>query len=144
MRTVAHAEGLAANVRISTLWIFMDLALLLLLTLNDFDPNEGLKEMIRALPSQLIPEVLLGGAVVLLIPLVMALFSLATKDPRGRQVILAMGCVFTIFQFSGVAYALSRLAIAYAYLAVLQGAAFVAAVLIVWHAYKLPRGDIRG
>lgn len=131
--------NLALKIKISVLWIFIDFALLLLLTLNGLDPSGGLKQMIADFPSQLIPEVLLGGSVILLMPFVMALLSLTLNDSSNRRANIILGMIFVIFQFSGVAYALSRLAILYAYLALLQTAAFVASTLIVWYAYRWPK-----
>jgi hypothetical protein len=129
-------RSLTLKVRISTLWIFMDFALLLLLTLNSLDPSGGMKEMIASFPSQLVPEVLLGGAILILIPFVLAFLSLTMQDSSNRRANLILGLAFAVFQFSGVAYALTRLAIQYLYLLFLQTAAFVASVLIVWSAYR--------
>jgi len=133
-------SNLVLKVKISALWIFMDFALLLLLMLNAFDPTGGMKEMIASFPSQLAPLVLLGGAIILLVPFVIAFLSLTMKDPANRRANLILGSAFTVFQFSGVAYALSRLAVQYTYLLFLQTAAFVAPALIVWHAYRWRKG----
>src|SRR5690242_10825501 len=102
-------ENLAVRIKISVLWIIMDLAFLLLFALNSLDPNGGLKQMIGGLPSQQIPLALLGGATLLLIPLVMALLSLTLKDSSSRRANMILGLVFSIFQFIGVAYGLSQL-----------------------------------
>ena len=130
------ASNLVSKVKISVLWVFMDFALLLLLMLNGFDSSGGMREMIASFPSQLVPEVLLGGAVILLVPFVIAFLSLTMKDSTNRRVNVILGSAFTVFQFSGVAYGLSRLAIQSAYLLFLQTAAFVAPALIVWNAYR--------
>ncbi len=130
---------LALKIRISMLWVFMDFALLLLLTLNGFDPSGGIKEMIARFPSQLVPEVLLGGAIVLLIPFVVAFLFPTMKDSSNRRANIILGSIFAVFQFSGVAYALTRLAIQVAYLLFLQTAAFVAPALIAWYAYRWPK-----
>jgi len=127
---------LVLKVKISALWVFMDFALLLLLTLNGFDAGGGMKGMIASFPSDLAPVVLLGGAIILLIPFVIAFLSLTMKDSANRRANLILGSVFAVFQFSGLAYALSRLAVQYAYLLFLQTAAFVAPALIVWYAYR--------
>lgn len=132
-------DNLALKIKLSVLWIFIDFALLLLLTLNGLDPSGGLEQMLAGFPSQLIPEVLLGASAILLIPFVMALLSLTLNDSSNRRANIILGMIFVVFQFSGVAYALSRLAIAYAYLTLLQTAAFVASALIVWYAYRWPK-----
>jgi len=130
-------EGnLALKIKISMLWIFMDFALLLLPMLNGFDPSGGMREMIASFPSQLVPEVLLGGAIIMSVPFVIAFLSLTMKDSTNRRVNLILGSAFAVFQLSGMAYALSRSAIQYAYLLFLQTAAFVAPALIVWYGYR--------
>jgi hypothetical protein len=118
------------------LWIFMSFSSLALLTLNIYDPNST-KQLISGL--QITPEVLLGGAIMFLFPLVMAFLCLILKDSLNRWANIVLGLVFAIFQFTGMAYGFSRLAISDAYLALMQTAAFVAPALIVWYALRWPK-----
>ncbi len=129
-------EAFSLKVKVSILWMFMDFALLLLLTLNSLDVGGGLGQMISTFPSQLVPYMLLGGAMVMLIPFVMAFLSLTLSDSSSRRVNILLGLVFTVFNLSGVAYGLSQITIASAYLLLLQTAALMASVLIVWFSLK--------
>ena len=89
-------ESLSLRTKISVLWIFMDFAFLLQLTLNNLDPGGGLKQMLAGIPAQQLPLVLLGGAVVLLAPFVLAILSLTLKDSSGRLANVTVGLVFVI------------------------------------------------
>jgi hypothetical protein len=129
-------ENLVLRIKISVLWIFMGFTSLALLTLNTYDPNST-KGLIPGL--QITPQVLLGAAIMFLTPFVMAFVCLILRDSLNRWANIIVGLVFAIFQFSGVAYGLSRLAISDAYLELMQTAVFVAPALIVWYAYRWPK-----
>jgi hypothetical protein len=129
-------ESQGLRIKISLLWIFVDFVLLLLLVVNDLDPNGGMRQAIAGFPSQMVPVVLLGGSVILLIPFAMALLSLTLKDSASRRMNLILGAFFTFFLFSGVVYGLSRLTISTAYLVLLMTVTFVAAALVVRYAYR--------
>ncbi len=128
--------ALAQKTQIPVLWMFIDFTLLLLLVVNDFDPNGTMRQAIAGFSSQMIPFVLLGGSIILLIPFVMALLSLSLNDSASRRMNLILGAFFTIFLFTGVAYGVSRLTVSTVYLDVLMAAAFLAAGSIVRYAYR--------
>jgi multidrug transporter EmrE-like cation transporter len=134
-------ENLSLKIKISVLWMFVEFDFLLLFTLNNFDPNGGLKQMISGFASQQLPLVLLGGAILLLIPLALAVLSLTLKDSSSRRANLIMGTVFAIFQFVGLVYGLSQLTASTAYLALITGAGFLAPVLVIRYAHSWPRED---
>jgi len=83
------------------------------------------------------PEELLQSVIILLPPLVMAFLSLTLKDKANRWANIIVGIVFAGFMLIASSIGLAQTA-AYSILMILSG--FVATVLIVWYAYKWPKG----
>jgi len=83
------------------------------------------------------PELMFLGAIIVLIPLVMAVLTLTLKDSINRWLNIILGIVFTII-FIGNFIELSTTMPA-AYIMLLSIAGFIAPALIVWQAWKWPK-----
>jgi len=84
--------------------------------------------------TKLGPELLLAGAVTLLIPLVMAFLSLTLKDKVNRWINIIVGIVYIGLGIGDFAEVSTAEFPAYAILMIVSQ--FVAAALIVWYAWK--------
>lgn len=137
---------LEVKVTLLALWMALGFTLTLVFTLQDFDPgSNGLTHTLLTLPPQQLSWVLLGDATIRLIPFVLAILSLTLKERWSRWMNLALGLVFSIFAFSGLAtLLLSQPSMSNAYLLVTQVATIAAAVLVFWCAYSWPKQVTHG
>jgi len=119
-------ENLFYKLRLSVLWLFTGVAIL------DF----SILASMELGAKQAGPEELLLSAIILLVPLVMAFLSLTLKDSTNRLANIIVGIVFAGFML--IAVVLLAQSAAYSMLMMLSG--LVATVLIVWYAYKWPKG----
>jgi putative effector of murein hydrolase LrgA (UPF0299 family) len=87
--------------------------------------------------SQITPEFILGHAIGILLPPVMAVLSLTLKDSTNRWLNIIVGIVFAgiALLFGPIDY-LSRQSAYLAYLIPIGIVQFAAAALIVWYAWK--------
>jgi len=120
-------ENLALKTKLSVLWLFTEMAFV------DF----SILASMELGTKQAGPEELLQSVIILLPPLVMAFLSLTLKDKANRWANIIVGIVFAGFMLIASSIGLAQTA-AYSILMILSG--FVATVLIVWYAYKWPKG----
>ena len=122
------------KIKISALWFFTAVAFLAYMVLTLVDP--WVIEQIAAGEIEALlmgPEMLLLVAIVLLVPLVMAVLSLTLKGSANRWTNIIVGIVFIVLEF----LELSELAAnPSAQLILVILAKVVALALIVWYAWK--------
>ena len=121
------------KIKISVLWLFKIVADLASGIVALMEP--GLIDMIRAgeLYGEVLgPEVLFFLAVVLLVPLVMALLTLTLKDKANSWANIIVGIVFAGFGLLNFADP----AMHTAHGILMSIALFIAPVLVVWYAWK--------
>jgi len=82
---------------------------------------------------------LLASAILLLIPLVMAVLSLTLKDSVNRWANIIAGIVFTAFNIFSSFDALALDLSVFAYMHLIDISMVVATALIVWYAWKWPK-----
>ena len=123
------------KIKIAVLWLIYDVAGLAAVALMFMEPcvlaelvEEGTIEGL-----QMGPEMLLVGAVLLLVPLVMAFLSLILKDSSNRWANIIAGIVFIGL---GVTDLPTYVAKPSAYAILMWLSTIVATVLIVWYALK--------
>jgi len=123
------------KIKIAVLWLIYDVAGLAAVALMFMEPcvlaelvEEGTIEGL-----QMGPEMLLVGAVLLLVPLVMAFLSLILKDSSNRWANIIAGIVFIGL---GVTDLPTYVAKPSAYAILMWLSTIVATVLIVWYAWK--------
>ena len=123
------------KIKIAVLWLIYDVAGLAAVALMFMEPGvlaelveEGTIEGL-----QMGPEMLLVGAVLLLVPLVMAFLSLILKDSSNRWANIIAGIVFIGL---GVTDLPTYVAKPSAYAILMWLSTIVATVLIVWYAWK--------
>jgi len=97
----------------------------------------GAMEQLMTGELSMAPELMFVGAIVALIPLVMAVLTLALKDSINRWLNIILGLVITVI-FFGSFIDLSTTTPA-AHIQLLSIAGFVAPALIVWQAWKWPK-----
>lgn len=126
-------EGL--KIKISVLWLIFNMAGLAAVALMFMEPGvvTELAEEGTIAGTQLGPEMLLAGAVTLLIPLVMAFLSLTLKDKMNRWANIIVGIVYMGLGVADLAVETAELP-GYAILIIVSQ--FVVVALIVWYAYK--------
>jgi uncharacterized membrane protein len=83
------------------------------------------------------PELLLLVAVGCLIPLVMAFLSVTLKDKANRWANIIMGIVILVIDLLDLG---GNLANPTAHMILLISSKIVASLLIIWYAYKWPKG----
>jgi hypothetical protein len=80
------------------------------------------------------PELMLGLAILMLVPLVMAFLSLACpKDSRNRGANMIVGVAFTVLQIVAL---IGSLAQPSAWAILMEISKIVAPALVVWYAWK--------
>lgn len=94
----------------------------------------GILEELMKGGESIAPELMFVGAVVVLIPLVMAFLTLIMKDSINRWLNLILGIVYVII-FSGNFVELSTTMPA-AYILLLSIAGLIAPILIVWFSWE--------
>jgi len=82
------------------------------------------------------PEFLLLGAIIMLVPLIMAFPTLTLKDSINRWANIIVGIVFAVLGLVGPGEYLAKQSAYSAYMTLIGIVEFVAAALIVWYAWK--------
>jgi len=123
------------KIKIATLWLFNEVAGLgaVILMFMEQDVLVELVEEGTIQGIQMSPEYLLLGAVVLLVPLVMAFLTLTLKDSTNRWANIIVGIVWLGL---GIADLPAYVAEPSAYAILMMLAGWVALALIVWYAWK--------
>ena len=131
-------ELLKWKARISVLWIFLAVGMSAMMFLYFMGPGVIEKIISGEMEGMQIGEGLMFlFAILWLIPLIMAFLSLTLKDSANRWTNFVLGILFAIFyvvdttQDSIAGFSITML--------VMGILAFAAAVLIAWHAWKLPK-----
>ena len=127
------------KLKTSALWVIYDVAGLAAVALMFMEPGvvTELAEEGTIAGTKLGPEMLLAGAVTLLIPLVMAFLSLTLKDKTNRWTNIIVGIVYIGLGIGDFAEVRTTEFPAYAILMIVSQ--FVVAALIVWYAWKSKR-----
>jgi predicted neutral ceramidase superfamily lipid hydrolase len=125
------------KVRLSVLWLITEVGALATIIMEFYLP--GMIDQIRTgekggMPIG--PEFLLLLATLSLVPLVMAFLSLTLKDKANRWANIILGIVYTVFAIAVLAGQLANQSA----LAILPASGAVFSALIVWYAYKWPKG----
>jgi len=124
------------KIKIAVLWLIYNVAGLAVIALMFMEPGvvTELAEEGTIAGTRLGPEMLLAGAVTLMIPLVMAFLSLVLQDKINRWANIVVGIVHIVL---GVAdFADPRAAELPAYAILVTVSQFVIAALIIWYAWK--------
>ena len=124
------------KIKIAVLWLIYNVAGLIAVALMFMEPGvvTELAEEGTIAGTKLGPEMLLAGAVTLLIPLVMAFLSLTLKDKMNRWTNIIVGIVYIGLGIGDFAEVRTTEFPAYAILMIVSQ--FVVAALIVWYAWK--------
>jgi hypothetical protein len=125
------------KIKIAALWFFYTMAMLAVMTLMFYGP--GIIDEIRSgtlVGEALTGEHLLMTAVVLLVPLVMAVLSLTLKDSINRWANIIVGIVFTILSIVSLILAFTLDLSIYAFGLLLDISMVVTPALVVWYAWK--------
>lgn len=127
------AEIKDRKVVLSTLWIFVTLNYLYCDILALMDP-ELLKQIITGNLGfvQITQEFLLGGAILMEIPIAMVLLSRVLKYGANRWANIIAGAIMTVVQFSSV-FAGSGPTIYYTFFSIIE---IACTLFIVWYAWK--------
>ena len=120
------------KIRISMLWLFVIISDLANVIMSLAYPGT-MEELIEGTEA-LGPEVMFVGAIIVLIPLVMAVLTLTIKDSINRWLNIIFGILFTLI-FIGNFIELATTMPA-AYILLLSAAGIIAPIVIVWYAYK--------
>ena len=122
------------KIKITVLWLFAAVAFLAHQILVLMEPGIIAQLMAGEAEGQKIgPELILSFAILMLVPLVMAILSLTLKDSMNRRVNIIAGAAFAALWFVGVVDAARS---AYWGGALMTLSAVVASALIVWYAWK--------
>ncbi len=120
------------KIRISALWFFTIVSDLANVLMSLSYP--GILEELETMGESMGPELMLVGAIVVLIPLIMAVLTLTLENPINRWLNIILGIVVAfIFLGSFIELATTMPA---PYIMLLSIAGFIAPVLIVWYAWK--------
>jgi hypothetical protein len=128
---------LVLKMRISVLWLFVvvcDLANVLM-----FLAYPRVMEELMTAGESMGPELMFVGAIVVLIPLVMAVLTLTLKDSINRWLNIILGMVITVIYFGNFVELSTTMPAAYILLLSIAG--FIASALIVWYAWKWPKHE---
>ena len=117
------------------LWLFVLISDLYSVLMSFAYPG-ALEELMTGAVS-IGPAFMLIGAIVALIPLVMAVLTLTLKDSMNRWLNIILGLVITFIFFGSFIELLTTMPAAHIQL--LSFAAFLAPALIVWLAWKWPK-----
>ncbi len=120
------------KIKVAVLWLVGMLAALTRILISLLEP--GVIEQIMAgqfIGQTISPTIMLLLTVIFLIPLLMAFLSLILRDSASRWANVIVGLVYVVL---GIVLLVRYLDAAYAVLLNLTG--FVAAVLVVWYAWK--------
>jgi len=120
------------KIKIAVLWLFVIISDLGNIMMALAYP--GVLEELMTGGEAMAPEWMLVGAIVMLIPLVMAVLTLTLKDSLNRWLNIILGIVITVIYFgSFLELAVTMPA---AHIQLLSIASFIAPALIVWYAWK--------
>jgi hypothetical protein len=123
------------KIKISVLWLFVDIAYLTDLILGFMEPGG-----IAAISSGVVlgmtigPELLFVVAIALVVPLVMAFLSLVLKNTANRWANVVVGIVYVVFWILAFIELLVQHPVAYSLLITLSK--LVASAVIVWYAWE--------
>jgi len=122
------------KIKISVLWLFAEVAGLasVILMLLEKDVLAELVEEGTIQGMEMSPEFLLLGAILMLVPLVMAFLSLTLKDSTNRWANIIMGIVWIGLGLTDLPKYAEKPS---AYAILMWLASGVALVLIVWYAW---------
>jgi hypothetical protein len=120
------------KIRISALWFFVILSDLANVLMSLAYPG-ALEELLEGTTS-FGAEVMFAGAIIVLIPLVMAVLTLTLRDSINRWLNIILGAVYAII-FIGNFIELATTMPA-AYILLLSLAGIIAPIVIVWYAWK--------
>ena len=126
------------KIKIAVLWLILTIAMLVFGTLGVLETGY-IEELIAgeiAGVGPLTPEMNLELAIVMLIPLVMAVLSLTLKDSINRWANIIAGAVFAVLVLADPIIYLTEQSDYSAYVTLIGIVEFVAAVSIVWFAWK--------
>jgi heme A synthase len=123
--------------RISVLWFFVVVSDLANVLMSLAYP--GVMEELMTAGESMGPELMFAGAIVILIPLVMAVLTLTLKDSMNRWLNIILGLVFTVIYFGNFVELSTTMPAAYILLLSIAG--FIAPALIVWYAWKWPKQE---
>jgi hypothetical protein len=125
------------KIKIAVLWFVIAHGMLVFAALGIYEPGyiEGIIEG-EVAGGPLTPEMNLGLAVVLLIPLVLAVLSLTLKGSINRWVNIIAGAVFAVLVLMDPVMYLAEQSAYSAYITLIGIVEFAASVLIVWYAWK--------
>jgi hypothetical protein len=130
-------EPLAWKIRISLLWLFTIISDLANVLMSLSYP--GMMEQLTMGALTVGPMLMFVGAIVILIPLVMAVLTLTLKDSLNRWLNLILGVVISIAFFGNLIELATTMPAAHIIL--LSVAGFIAPALIVWYAWKWPKQE---
>jgi drug/metabolite transporter (DMT)-like permease len=130
-------ESLVSKMRISVLWFFVVVSDLANVLMSLAYP--GVMEELMTAGESMGPELMFAGAIVILIPLVMAVLTLTLKDSMNRWLNIILGLVFTVIYFGNFVELSTTMPAAYILLLSIAG--FIAPALIVWYAWKWPKQE---
>lgn len=125
-------ENFELRVRLSVLWLFVIISDLANVLMSLSEP--GIIEELMTGSMKYGPEMMFVGAIVILIPLVMAVLTLTLKHSINRWLNIILGIFIT------VVYLVNFLELATtmpsAHILLLSIAGFIAPALIVWYSWK--------
>jgi hypothetical protein len=130
-------EDLALKTRLSLLWLINGVNVLVFIVLAFIEP--GAIDQIRSGEMgglTIGPELLLFFAILLLVPLVMALLSQTLKDKANRWANIIIGAVYAVLAIYDLIYRLADQSV----LAINPASGIVFSALIIWYAYKWSKG----
>jgi drug/metabolite transporter (DMT)-like permease len=130
-------ESLVSKMRISVLWFFVVVSDLANVLMSLAYP--GVMEELMTAGESMGSELMFAGAIVILIPLVMAVLTLTLKDSMNRWLNIILGLVFTVIYFGNFVELSTTMPAAYILLLSIAG--FIAPALIVWYAWKWPKQE---
>jgi hypothetical protein len=130
-------ESLVSKMRISVLWFFVVVSDLANVLMSLAYP--GVMEELMTAGESMGPELMFAGAIVILIPLVMAVLTLTLKDSMNRWLNIILGLVLTVIYFGNFVELSTTMPAAYILLLSIAG--FIAPALIVWYAWKWPKQE---
>jgi len=125
------------KIKIAALWFFFTVGWLILFVLTFTAP--GMIDEIRAgemLGEPITGESLLGNAISLLVPLVMAVLSLTLTDKINRWANIIVGILFTVLSIYSLLAAFGLDLSIWAFGLLMNIPLLVAPALIVWFAWK--------
>jgi len=130
------------KIKISALWFFVTLAWLMTMVFLYLAP--GFIDEVRAgqmLGEAITGEALLGSAIILLVPLGMAVLSVTLSGSINRWVNIIAGIACTFLNVVSTVIAAGMDLSIFAYELVIDVLMVVATVLIVWYAWKWPKEE---